>query len=158
MASLQRSGLVEPLRAYAASGRPLLGICLGAQLLMDGSEEFGLHAGLGLIPGNVQRLPEGKEKVPHVGWARIYRPGPTAWKGTLLEEIPTGTWTYFAHSYQCHPAQPEHILAKASYGSHELTAAVRSGSVVGLQFHPEQSGVAGLAILRLFLETLPARA
>jgi glutamine amidotransferase len=158
MAGLERRGLIDPLRNYAASGRPLLGICLGAQLLMEESEEFGSHAGLGLIPGHVRRLPEGKEKIPHVGWTRIYPPEETTWKGTLLEETPAQTWTYFVHSFQCHPTQPEHLLARASYGTQEVTAAVRSGSVLGLQFHPEKSGVAGLAMLRRFLETLPADA
>ena len=158
MNGLQRRGLVEPLRAYAASGRPLLGICLGAQLLMEESEEFGAYAGLGLIPGRVQRLPEGKGKIPHVGWARIYPPEGTSWKDSLLDETPPQTWTYFVHSFQCHPLNLHHVFASASYGAQEVTAAVRSGSVMGLQFHPEKSGAAGLAMLRRFLDTLPSLA
>ncbi len=152
MAELERRGLIEPLRAHAAAGRPLLGICLGAQLLMDGSEEFGSHAGLGLIPGNVRVLPEGCGKIPHVGWARLDAPAESTWKDSLLDGTPLRTWTYFVHSLQCHPVQAAHRLALASYGGQELTAAVRYGSVCGVQFHPEKSGLAGLAMLRRFLE------
>lgn len=152
MAELGRRGLIEPLRAHAAAGRPLLGICLGAQLLMEGSAEFGWHAGLALIPGDVQRLPEGCGKIPHVGWARIYPPPAIPWEGSLLGETPSQSWTYFVHSFQCHPAQAKYVFALASSGSVELTAAVRCDSVIGVQFHPEKSGAAGLAMLRRFVE------
>lgn len=153
MAELERRGLIGPLRAHAAAGRPLLGICLGAQLLMDASDEFGRHAGLGLIPGEVRRLPEGGGKIPHVGWARVYPPPEIRWEDSLLDGTEPQTWTYFVHSFQCHPAQARHVLALASHGPHELTAAVRRGAVTGVQFHPEKSGVAGLAMLRRFLDT-----
>jgi glutamine amidotransferase len=158
MAELGRRGLIEPLRAHTAAGRPLLGICLGAQLLMEGSEEFGWHAGLGLIPGDVRRLPEGGGKIPHVGWARIYPPDGITWEDSPLAETPAQTWTYFVHSFQCHPANSSHVFALAPWGTHELTAAVRCGSVVGVQFHPEKSGAAGLAMLRQFLGIAPAAA
>ncbi len=157
MAELARRGLIEPLRAHAAAGRPLLGICLGAQLLMESSDEFGRHDGLGLIPGDVRRLPDGGGKIPHVGWARICPPAGIRWDDSLLDETAPQTWAYFVHSFQCHPVQRQHVLAVASYGPHELTAAVRCGAVTGVQFHPEKSGAAGLAMLRTFLAT-PAAA
>jgi glutamine amidotransferase len=151
MAGLHRRSLVEPLRAYAASGRPLLGICLGAQLLMEESEEFGRHEGLGIVPGVVRLLSSEGVKVPHVGWRQIYPSAPDTWKGTLLAETPSQTWAYFVHSFQCAPAEPRFSCALARYGSHDITAAVRRDAVVGVQFHPEKSGAFGLSMLRTLL-------
>jgi len=151
MAGLHRRGLIEALRQYVASGRPLLGICLGAQLLMEESEEFGRHEGLGLVPGQVRRLPAGGVKVPHVGWGKIFPTMPEAWKGTLLAETPPETWTYFVHSYHCLPTEAPHLCAQVIYGGHAVTAAVHHGSVVGVQFHPEKSGAFGLSMLRTWL-------
>ena len=151
MAELGRRGLIEPLRAHAAAGRPLLGICLGAQLLMDGSEEFGWHAGLGLIPGDVRRLPEGSGKIPHVGWARIRPPAGITWESSLLANTASETWTYFVHSFQCHPTESKHVFALTSRGPHEYTAAIRCNAVIGVQFHPEKSGSTGLSMLRRFI-------
>jgi glutamine amidotransferase len=154
MAGLHRRGLVEPLRAYAASGRPLLGICLGSQLLMEESEEFGRHEGLGIVPGAVKRLSHEGGKVPHVGWRQIYPAFENAWAGTLLSETPAQTWTYFVHSFQCVPAEARYSCALADYGSHAITAAVRRDSVVGVQFHPEKSGAFGLSMLRVLLSSI----
>lgn len=153
MAWLHRRGLVEPLRAYAASGRPLLGICLGAQLLMEESEEFGRHEGLGIVPGAVRLLSLEGVKVPHAGWRQIFPAFENAWADTLLSATPADTWAYFVHSYQCVPAEAHHLCALTRYGSHAITAAVRRDSVVGLQFHPEKSGAFGLSMLRTLLES-----
>jgi imidazole glycerol-phosphate synthase subunit HisH len=153
MEGLRRRGLVEPLRRYASSGRPLTGICLGAQLLMEESEEFGRHEGLGIVPGQVRLLPHTGVKIPHVGWCRIHPAHEGAWKGSLLEETPPQTWSYFVHSYQCVPADPKYFCALADYGGQPVTAAVRRDAVVGLQFHPEKSGTSGLAILRTLLRS-----
>ena len=152
MAGLHRRGLVEPLRAYASSGRPLLGICLGAQLLMEESEEFGRHEGLGIVPGGVRLLSSEGVKVPHVGWRQIFPAFENAWSGTLLAAIPPQTWTYFVHSYHCVPAAERFSCALAKYGSHIITAAVRRDSVVGVQFHPEKSGAFGLSMLRSLID------
>lgn len=157
MDGLHRRGLVEPLRAYASSGRPMLGICLGAQLLMEESEEFGRREGLGIIPGCVRRLPVEGVKVPHIGWAQIAPAPGASWQGTLLAETPLLTWTYFVHSLHCVPADERHLLAVSRYGRHGLTAAVRRDGVVGVQFHPEKSGVAGLEMLRLFFQEALAK-
>lgn len=152
MAGLSRRGLVEPLRAYAAAGRPLLGICLGAQLLMEESEEFGRHEGLGIVPGQVRIIPRDGVKIPHVGWCQIRPAAEGAWDETLLAETPVATWTYFVHSYQCVPADPHYLCAQAQYGAHAITAAVRRGATVGVQFHPEKSGAFGLSMLRTLLK------
>jgi glutamine amidotransferase len=151
MAGLEQRGLVEPLRAYAAAGRTLLGICLGAQLLMEESEEFGRHEGLGIVPGKVRIIPHEGVKIPHVGWRQIHPATAGAWEGTLLAETPPATWAYFVHSYQCVPTEPRHLCAQTQYGGHVITAAVRHGATVGVQFHPEKSGAFGLSMLRTLL-------
>lgn len=152
MKGLRERGLVEPLRAYANSGRPLLGICLGMQLLMDRSTEFGDHAGLGLVPGTVERLPGGTDglKLPHVGWSALKPASP--WPGTPLDTTPAGAEFYFVHSYAAVPAESKDRLADCGYGAGSFCAALRRGNVVGCQFHPEKSGPAGLDILKRFLE------
>jgi glutamine amidotransferase len=151
MAGLRGRGQVEALREFAASGRPFIGICLGAQLLMSESEEFGRHEGLGLIPGRVAMIPAGEAKVPHVGWGRLQCPPGRTWESTLLAGTAPDTWTYFVHSLHCVPTNMADVLATARHGRHELTAAVRRGNVTGFQFHPEKSGEQGLAILQSFV-------
>jgi glutamine amidotransferase len=152
MNGLRTRGQVEPLRAYAASGRPLLGICLGAQLLMAESEEFGRHKGLGMIAGRVVEVPREGVKVPHVGWARLQPPPHRDWSGTLLRGTPPGTWAYFVHSFHAVPENPADICAVTRYGPHQITAVVARGRVAGFQFHPEKSGPAGLTMLEAFLD------
>jgi glutamine amidotransferase len=153
MASLKKHGLDDAIRRYFATSRPFLGICLGMQMLLSESEEFGLHAGLGAIPGRVVEIPrEPGIKVPQVGWNRITsRPGGT-FAGTILEPVPPGAMVYFVHSFTAVPAREEDRLADAVYGSTRVSAAVQAGAVVGTQFHPEKSGEVGLAIIRRFLE------
>jgi len=151
MRNLTERGQVQALRAFAASGRPFIGICLGMQLLFDESDEFGTHAGLGIIPGRVERIPAAGVKVPHVGWNRVQPARAEAWDGSLLSSTPAGTFAYFVHSFAAKPRDAAHLLAVAAYGAHRLTAAVSMGSVTGFQYHPEKSGAAGLAMLRAFL-------
>lgn len=153
MKGLRERGLVDPLRAYAASGRPLLGICLGMQLLMERSEEFGDHEGLGIVPGAVRRLPRGGSdglKLPHVGWSALSPAAP--WAGTPLAGAAPGAEFYFVHSFAAVPSEAAHRLAACAYGEEAFCAALRRDSVVGCQFHPEKSGPAGLDILKRFLE------
>lgn len=153
MAELQQRGLVEALRAYAASGRPLLGICLGMQMLLDGSDEFGASDGLGLIPGWVRKLPEQPgTKLPHIGWSAISPPQGASWDGTLLENVPAGHEMYFVHSYHADPANPAHRLAETRYGDYDFCSVVKKANITGCQFHPEKSGEVGLGIIRRFLE------
>jgi glutamine amidotransferase len=156
MHGLQQRGLVEPLHEFARSGRCLLGICLGMQLLLSESDEFGKHRGLDLIPGRVVAIPSGEGvKVPHVGWNRITPAGERGWQSTLLADLSPGAQMYFVHSFTAVPDSPGHRLADTQHGQTVVSAAVQKGNVIGLQFHPEKSGEAGLLIVRRFL-SLPA--
>lgn len=150
---LRERGLVEAIQKYAASGRPLLGICLGMQLLMTTSEEFGRHAGLNLIPGRVLRFPESlKCKVPNIGWCSIESIGAenSLWEGTVLNELRNGEYVYFAHSYFPVPEYPSAMLATTRYGKVSFCSVIRKENLYGTQFHPEKSGSAGLHILKNF--------
>jgi glutamine amidotransferase len=148
MVRLAAGGWIAPLRQLAAEHVPLLGICLGMQLLADYGEEGGAHDGLGLVPGRVTRLqPVGRnERVPHVGWNEVLpqRADP------LFESIAPRTDFYFVHSYCFAPAQPEHVVATTPYCG-AFASVVRNGSIAGTQFHPEKSSRAGFRLLRNFL-------
>jgi glutamine amidotransferase len=152
MMGLVSRGLCDSLKTFFQKGRPFLGICLGMQLLMAESEEFGIHQGLDFIPGRVIELTrEPGLKVPHIGWNRIAPPPGATWKSTLLEATAPGTMVYFVHSFAPVPGHQEHRLAEVCYGASRICAAVQRQNVVGCQFHPEKSGPAGLAILRRFV-------
>ena len=156
MEGLAANGLIEPLLAHAHAGRPLLGICLGMQMLTSSSEEFGLHQGLGLIPGKVREIPIHsaagiRRKTPFIGWASIDRPDGTSWQGTPLQPLEAGESVYFVHSYYLEPKDRFDLLATYNFNGDSITAAVRRGNITGLQFHPEKSGCVGLRILREFV-------
>ncbi|HRE48479.1 MAG TPA: imidazole glycerol phosphate synthase subunit HisH [Aggregatilineales bacterium] len=144
MNTLRARHFINPLREYAARGVPILGICLGMQLIFERSEEMGDHEGLGLIPGSVVRFPPG-EKVPHMGWNQltIQRESP------LVVGINDGAYAYFVHSYYAQTA-PEHVIAACAY-SVSFPAVVARGNVYGAQFHPEKSQTTGLQLLRNFM-------
>ncbi|GJM69792.1 imidazole glycerol phosphate synthase subunit HisH [Paenibacillus macerans] len=147
MAHLRASGLDAVVRQAAASGKPLLGICLGMQLLFDESEEHGRNEGLGLLPGRAVRFAGGEGvKVPHMGWNRLEFLQP---EDPLLAGLEEGH-VYFVHSYHVLPERREDLLAVTDYG-HPVTAIVGRGNVYGMQFHPEKSGQLGMALLRSFL-------
>jgi imidazole glycerol-phosphate synthase subunit HisH len=156
MRGLRDRGLVQSIRRYAAADRPLLGICLGMQMLASVSEEFGMHEGLDLIPGRVVPVQKTKtdgtaQKIPHIGWSAI-QPAPGAnWASTPLAGIDSGTSVYLVHSYQVAVSDSAALLAVCDYGGHAVTAAIHAGRITGCQFHPEKSGDAGLAVLRSFL-------
>lgn len=152
MDSLNRAGWVDPLRAFADSGRPFLGICLGMQLLFDAGDEHGPTPGLGLIPGRVPKLnPAAPHRVPHVGWNNLQplRPHP------LLEGIKPAIDFYFVHSYHCVPTRPADVLATCDFGG-PFVAAVAVGNIAAAQFHPEKSQPAGLKLLDNFAAWSPA--
>ena len=146
MENLRQRGFLQFIRQWATAGRPLLGICLGLQLLFEESEEMGRHEGLKVLPGQVVRF-QGPLKVPHIGWNQIHpvRPSP------ILEGIGDGSYAYFVHSYYAQPADPAIVLATTDYGL-DFASVVGKGNVFGLQFHPEKSQAVGLRILRNFLE------
>ena len=147
---LRQSGLGQIVVDEARSGKPLLGICLGMQLLLERSFEYGEHNGLGLIPGDVVPMtpvvPEGY-KVPHIGWNALH----FTKESRLLRYIKEGDCVYFVHSFYADNCA-DSVVATADYGK-ELTAAVQKGNIMGCQFHPEKSGEVGLNILRAFCET-----
>lgn len=146
---LRSTGLDTVIKEEAARGKPILGICLGMQLLFDESYEYGEHPGLGLIPGSVvsmEGLLPGELKIPHIGWnaLRIKKSSP------LFRYINEGDFVYFVHSYFAAHCQ-ENVIADTEYGQW-LTAAVQRENVFGCQFHPEKSGAVGLNILRAFAQ------
>ena len=147
---LRATGLDEAVQEAAQKGKPLLGICLGMQLLFDEGEEFGLHRGLGLIPGRVVSMRPAVPsslKLPQIGWngLRLVRPHP------LFRDVRDGEQVYFVHSFHGTDCA-DSLLATTEYGA-EITAAVGRGCVMGCQFHPEKSGSVGLKILKAFAET-----
>lgn len=165
MVDLERAGMAEALRETVAEGRQLWGICLGLQLLFDRSEEMGDHAGLGLIPGTVARLPQTIEagratvKVPIVGWSGVLPAEGASWDGTPLDVVPGGTWMYFVHSFHARPSGTGIMVAEAPLpdGSARYCAAVSHGNVFATQFHPERSGEAGQRMYRRMAELVAAR-
>lgn len=158
MQGLAKRGLVDPIREYVAKGRPFLGICLGMQMMLDKSDEFGEYEGLGLIPGSVEAIPRqglhgDEHKVPHIGWSDIEPVhGEDSWRGTILDSIPVKTEVYFVHSFTAAPNDERHRLADVYYNSIRLSAVIARGNAYGCQFHPEKSGKRGLAIISNFLE------
>ena len=157
MDGLRRLGLIEPIRRQAAAGTPLLGICLGMQMLFDESEEFGLHGGLGLIPGRVVRIPESDtdgvpQRVPHISWEPLWpASGRRDFAGTALAGVAPGQECYFIHSDEARPRHDADRLADIRYGGRSVCAAAQRGCVLGTQFHPEKSGPVGLTILEEFI-------
>lgn len=159
MATLNRLDLVEVLRDVAASGKPLVGICLGLQLLMTESFEFGRHKGLGIIQGQVVGFDnpvEGarKLKVPQVGWNSIHQVNRSVngkdrgWADSPLAEIANGEFMYFVHSYIVQPEDQSVILSTSSYGQVEFCSSIQVQNIFACQFHPERSGIEGLKIYR----------
>lgn len=152
MRALRELDLVEPLKDFAASGRPLLGVCLGMQLLFDSSEE-GDMPGLGLIPGEVKRMApvaDGvRRKIPHMGWNSVLIAGDGAPAHPLFDGAQQNSYFYFVHSFECVPADPKDVLATTDYGT-TICAAAGRGNVIGTQFHPEKSQDLGLRLYENF--------
>jgi len=148
MDTLRATGLDVTVREVVKHNIPLLGICLGMQLLFDESEEMGRHQGLGVLPGRTLRFGAGL-KVPHIGWncIRMVRPG------GLLSGVTDGDFAYFVHSYYVAPEQAEIVLATTDYGL-DFASVVEQGRIFGIQFHPEKSQDVGLRILRNFAEVV----
>ena len=146
---LKKRDLVDPLKEYIASGKPFMGVCLGLQLLFDGSEESGGVEGLGVIPGTVRKFVGDDLVVPHIGWNTLDVKRNTG----LLSDVPPGDRLYFVHSFRAEPekANEDWVLATCDYGG-EFVAAVQKGEVMACQFHPEKSGEKGIGIFKNFLE------
>lgn len=147
MDRLESAGFADALRAHAARERPLLGVCLGMQLLADKGEEMGGAAGLGLIPGSVRQLaPKPEERLPHMGWNEVRG----ARRCALLRDVPDGSDFYFVHSFHFDPVDPEDVAATTPYAG-AFASVVARGVVFGAQFHPEKSSRAGARVLSNFL-------
>lgn len=159
MAELGRRKLDAVVREVAARGIPLLGICLGMQMLLDESDEFGCTAGLGLIRGRVIALPSvGADghplKIPHIGWNDlVLARGREDWSTTPLQDLQPGVSVYFVHSFMANPADSRHRIADCLYGGISVPAVIGNGRVFGCQFHPEKSGEVGLRIIQTFLDS-----
>jgi glutamine amidotransferase len=157
MQSLENLGLVAVIRELAQCKIPLLGICLGMQLLLEESEEFGLTAGLGVIPGRVVAVPDSTlsgtaQKIPHIGWGALETCDVGAgWQDSLLQDNHPGEAAYFVHSFMAVPTDSAHRIADCLYGGHKIAATISRDKITGCQFHPEKSGEVGLKILRRFI-------
>lgn len=148
MAELERRGIKEAVIEAANGGRPLLGICLGMQLLFEAGEESPGAKGLGILPGRVPRFPaEMGLKIPHMGWNSVM----PIKESRLLDGLPKGSYMYFVHSFYVKAAERADVSAISEYGL-IFDAAVERGNIFGCQFHPEKSGAAGLVILKNFIE------
>ncbi len=147
MNHLREYELDKVIKEVAASGKPFLGICLGLQLLFEGSQESGGVEGLGILPGQILRIPEGEgRKVPHMGWNSLAYPNP----GRLFAGVPEQSYVYFVHSYYLQAANPAIVTATTEYGVN-IHASVESGNIFACQFHPEKSSDVGRKILENFV-------
>lgn len=149
---LKRRGLVEIIKEFADSGRPILGICLGAQLMMSKGYEFGEFDGLDIVPGKVVRFGELSQgtKIPHIGWNKITVNDRK--KETIFSSLGKESHFYFVHSYIMQPDDSRNVFATTNYGDKSFCSVIRQGNVYGCQFHPEKSGLAGLKIIKNFVE------
>ena len=158
MAALARSDLIDAITDAARRGTPLLGICLGMQLLFRSSSEFGRHFGLDLIPGTVERLPRGRGgredlRIPNVGWRK-----PALWRDDpLTAGVTQGQMFYFVHTYVARPDDPETVVATIPVNGLDAAIMVRRGNVVGCQFHPEKSAAPGLGLLKRYVDVVAAQ-
>lgn len=153
MAELNKRHLTESIRNFAKNGKPLLGVCLGMQMLLEKGNEHVITEGLNIIQGEVLPLPKEMPgfKVPNINWHSIYKPSEAKWNKTILATTAEETCFYFVHSYFAKPSDANNILALSRFGTLEFAAAVIKDNVVGTQFHPEKSGVDGLELLRQFI-------
>lgn len=157
MNGLKSRGLIDSIIDHASAKKPLLGICLGMQLLATSSEEFGSHNGLGLIPGKAMRMSEispqgGRRKIPFIGWSRLNYDAAIGNASILFNGISKDAFIYLVHSYAVETEFKDNVMASYSFDGEQVTAAINSDNIFGLQFHPEKSGPTGLKILSNFLE------
>lgn len=158
MQLLRQTGLDAALKEAVHAGAELLGICLGMQMLLEESEEFGQHQGLALMRGKVLAIPDQRAdgsrlKTPHIGWNELLRPeAKKSWSGTPLSGLREGTPMYFVHSYMAVPTDSADRVADCLYGETRVSAVIGRENLWGMQFHPEKSGPAGLLALQSFLE------
>lgn len=151
MQELQSRGIEDGIKEFFLKDRPFLGICLGMQMMLEWSEEFGMHKGLGVIPGGVVEIPTVgtngfQHKIPHIGWAPIYQHD-QEWDNTILAEVSEGSSFYFVHSFTARPQSSSNLLAETVYNGLNLSSVISKGNIYGCQFHPEKSGPVGLKVI-----------
>ena len=157
MRGLKEAELLEVVCEVASRGKPLMGICLGMQMLLDESEEFGLSKGLGLIPGKVIPIPKldtnnNTHKIPHIGWSELSIPKhKKEWNSDLMNLTHPGDSVYFVHSFMAQVNHKEHEIANCYYGGISISAVIGVDNIYGCQFHPEKSGEVGLKMLKSFV-------
>ncbi|MBG78871.1 MAG: imidazole glycerol phosphate synthase subunit HisH [Alphaproteobacteria bacterium] len=156
---VKNRGFEAPIKQAVDSGKYLLGICVGMQMLFETSEEFGTHQGLGFIEGHVKAIPAENtsgqpHKIPHIAWTSLQPPAqnPAAWDDPLLSGITPNAEVYFVHSFTAHPDHAQNRVADSYYGGNPIASIVKQDNVYGTQFHPEKSGAIGLKILENFLK------
>ncbi len=148
MKNLQKRKLIDPIQRAITDKKPLLGICLGLQVLFEESEEFGLHRGLGILKGQVRRFRLARGfKIPHMGWNRIQKKK----RVSLLAQVPDESYLYFVHSYYVEPEDPEIVVTTTDYGRN-FCSSIQQENIFACQFHPEKSQSVGLEILKAFAE------
>lgn len=165
MERLRKRDLIIPLKDRAIAQKPVMGICLGMQLLLEESHEFGRHEGLGIVKGTVERLESPREasrelKVPHIGWNKIclskfndqLEGAGASWNDTPLSALESGEYMYFVHSFRCIPQDGRISLSTTRYGHIEFCSTLQMGSIFACQYHPERSGPSGLAIYKWLAE------
>ncbi|HAT1856302.1 imidazole glycerol phosphate synthase subunit HisH [Legionella pneumophila] len=158
MKGLTTLNFIEPIKQFARSGKPFLGICLGMQMMLSKSTEFGQHEGLGLIAGEVVSVPshgvDGQlHKIPHIGWNELVATSEGEdWCHTILKNIPLNSSVYFVHSFMAMPSNPKKRLADTLYDGQAISAVIKDENMYGCQFHPEKSGEVGLSIIQQFLQ------
>lgn len=153
MKNLKKYNLIEIIKDFVESGKPLLGICLGMQMLMEESEEFGLNKGLGLVKGSVVKMPikaSNKVKLPHISWNSLKNNG-LNWDNTILNEIEENSSMYFVHTFVACPKNKNEILSYSTYHDINFCSALKKDNIYGCQFHPEKSGKIGLRIIKNFI-------
>ena len=155
MEKLKQYGLDKTILEVAGSGKPLLGICLGMQMLFSSSEEFGNTTGLGIIPGEILKLPlinPAYQKLPHVSWNELSECGSGSWGKSILKDVAENENMYFVHSFFANPEYKKDILSTTVYSGHKFCSTVQRNNVYGCQYHPEKSAIAGLKIITNFKE------
>ncbi len=150
---LKIRNLIKTVKNFASTGKPMLGICLGAQLMLSKGHEFGMFDGLDIIPGKVLKFPKLAEKIPHIGWNEIYYPK-KIWAKTILDSVKENSDVYFVHSYVLRPDKKNNILSFTKYGDYEFCSAIRRDNIYGCQFHPEKSGNVDLKIIKNFIKII----
>jgi glutamine amidotransferase len=151
--SLKQKGLDVVINNFVNTGKPFLGICLGMQLMFTESEEFGVHKGLGLISGKIIKFPNRDNqnkilKVPQIQWNQIYKYNTENWENSPMYNINEGEYVHFVHSYYAIPDQIESILSYSEYGGIKYASSVIKDNLLGIQFHPEKSGIIGIEIYK----------